>query len=432
MKNSRFIDEYKISIQNKTPLKIGNGKDDIDILIDKNNQMPIIPGSSLAGAFKSYLSNIGEERKVELVFASEQNDGLDSKIYVSDSYGDKFDIGIRPGIRRDYEYGTSIEGGKYETAFIEVNTNFEINIKCFSENKEQRKIEKELINKLIIGIRDKKLRLGANKMNGFGSFQINNVEVVRFDLGNKNDLKDYLLNNKKYEKVDYKKLNDYSNNIYISFKFTGEIKDSLIIKENLYIESADCENMKNSVGQDIIPGSVIKGMLRQYNTIILKTLNKERKIIDKIYGSSPEIKKDYAIGNVMVDDAIIENPKYCLYNRIKVDRFTGGVTTGGKFNEKRVKGYIEINLSLKKLEDDNENKVAIGMILLTLRDLGLSKIPLGSSSSIGSGRIIGKKISILDDDTVVNIEFKDNTVKSNNDKYIKDLINQIEEIKEVM
>ena len=32
MKGSRFISEYKISLKNKTPLKIGNGKDEMDIL----------------------------------------------------------------------------------------------------------------------------------------------------------------------------------------------------------------------------------------------------------------------------------------------------------------------------------------------------------------------------------------------------------------
>lgn len=432
MKGSRFISEYKISLKNKTPLKIGNGKDEMDILIDKNSQKPLILGSSLAGAFKSYLIDIGEEDSVNLVFGCESKDGSDSKIYISDSYGDKLDIGTRPGIRRDYKFGTSLDGGKYETTFIEIDTNFEFKIKCFASSEEENKVEHDLINKIIIGIRDNKLRLGSNKMNGFGSFEIKGVEVAKFDLGNKNDIKDYILNNRKYEKIDYSKLETISNKGYITFKFDGEIIDSLIVKENLYIEDVDCENMKNYLNQDIIPGSTIKGLLRQYNTVILNTLNKEISIIDKIYGSSPDVRENHKIGRLLADDVIIENPKYCTYNRIKVDRFTGGVTTGGKFNEKRVKGNIGINISLRRLENNNENKIAIGLILMTLRDLGLSKIAIGSSSSVGSGRIKGKSVVVLDNDKTIKVTFENNMVKANDNNYINDVISQIEQIKEVI
>lgn len=432
MKGSRFINEYKISLKNKTPLKIGNGKDEVDILIDKNSQKPLILGSSLAGAFKSYLVDMGEEENVNLVFGSENNNGSDSKIYISDSCGDKLNLGSRPGIRRDYKFGTSLDGGKYETTFIDINTDFEVKIKCFASNKEEKELEEDLVNKILIGLRDKNLRLGSSKMNGFGSFEINNVEVAKFDLGNKNHAKNYILNKKIYEKIDYKKLENSSSKGYINFKFTGEIIDSLIVKENLYMEDVDCENMKNALGQDIIPGSTIKGLLRQYNTVILNTLNKEISIIDKIYGSSPDNREKHKIGRLLADDVIIENPKYCTYNRIKVDRFTGGVTTGGKFNERRVKGEVEISLSLKRLENDNENKATIGMILMTLRDLGLSKTTIGSSSSIGSGRMKGKNIVVSDNDKIVEITFENDLVRSNDSKYINDAISQIESIKEVV
>lgn len=431
MKGSRFISEYKISLKNKTPLKIGNGKEESDILIDQNSQKPLIMGSSFAGAFKSYLLDVGEEKNVNLVFGSESKDNLDSKIYISDSYGHKLRLGNRPGIRRDYEYGTSKEGCKFDTTFIEMDTNFEVKIKCFAKSKEEKVIEENLINKSIVGIREGKLRLGANKMNGFGNFEINNVEVAKFDLGNKNDARDYILNNKKYKNIDYARLDDDSSKGYISFKFEGEVIDSLIVKENILIEDVDCENMKNGLGQDIIPGSTIKGMLRQYNSVILKTLNKDLSIIDKIYGSSPDIKLNHNTGRLVANDVIVGNSKYCTYNRIKIDRFTGGVTTGGKFNEKRVKGNVMINLLLKRFENDDENKVAVGMILMTLRDLGLSKIAIGSSCTVGSGRINGKNIEIIDNDKKIEVTFQNNMIKINDNKYINAAIGQIEKIKEV-
>ena len=158
MKNSKFISEYKISIVNVTPLKIGNGKDEMDILIDKNENKPLILGSSISGAIKNYLVDLGENNRVDKVFGSEIDNGKESKIYVADSIGNKLQISSRPGIRRSYEYGTSLDKGKYETSFIDINTEFEIKVKLFAKDKEELEIEKELIRKSIGGLISSNLR----------------------------------------------------------------------------------------------------------------------------------------------------------------------------------------------------------------------------------------------------------------------------------
>ena len=69
---------------------------------------------------------------------------------------------------------------------------------------------------------------------------------------------------------------------------------------------------------------------------------------------------------------------------------------------------------------------------MTLRDLGLSKIAIGSSSSVGSGRIKGKSVVVLDNDKTIKLTFENNMVKSNDNNYINDVISQIEQIKEVI
>ena len=69
---------------------------------------------------------------------------------------------------------------------------------------------------------------------------------------------------------------------------------------------------------------------------------------------------------------------------------------------------------------------------MTLRDLGLSKIAIGSSSSVGSGRIKGKSVVVLDNDKTIKVTFENNMVKANDNNYINDVISQIEQIKEVI
>ena len=428
MKNSKFISEYKISIVNVTPLKIVNGKDEMDILIDKNENKPLILGSSISGAIKNYLVDLGENNRVDKVFGSEIDNGKESKIYVADSIGNKLQISSRPGIRRSYEYGTSLDKGKYETSFIDINTEFEIKVKLFAKDKEELEIEKELIRKSIGGLISSNLRLGASKMNGFGSFKVNKVEIVDFNLSKKEDMKNYILDNKNFKTVNLDKFKEENNSGYIEFSFKGSILDSMIVKQNLESEDVDCENMKNSKEEDIIPGSTIKGLLREYSTKILNTLDKDISIVERIFGSSPDNKEEHTIGKLLSQDIIIKNPKYCTYNRIKVDRFTGGVTTGGKFNEKRVKGNIDIKLSLRKLDDDNDTKAAVGMIIMTLRDLGLSKLTIGSSSSVGSGRLCGREINIVDDNKKIKIDFT-NELAISDKSYVDESIEAIMKIK---
>ena len=205
----------------------------------------------------------------------------------------------------------------------------------------------------------------------------------------------------------------------------------MIVKQYLMDEKeADCINMINSKEESIIPGTTIKGFFREYNTKILNTLGLEDKLflIEDIYGTDPNRKtQTHTIGKVLTSDVVIKNPKYCVYNRIKVDRFTGGVMTGGKFDEERVQGDLNFRVSLKKLEENN--KAAVGLILLTFRDLGLSKLTIGSSSSIGAGRIKGSKLTVKENDKVVEIKFEDEKLICNDMDYVNEAIKAIKNIK---
>ena len=232
-------------------------------------------------------------------------------------------------------------------------------------------------------------------------------------------------------RIKLENFKDKGNQGYIEFDFDGSIIDSMIVKEYQIKENeADCKNMTNSKDESIIPGTTIKGLFREYNTKILKTLGLDDKLflIEDIYGTDAKSEsKTHFIGKVLTSDVVVKNPKYCVYNRIKVDRFTGGVVTGGKFDEERVQGDLSFRISLKKLDDNN--KAAVGLILLTFRDLGLSKLPIGSSSSIGAGRIKGNTLTIKENDKVVKIEFENGKLICNDMDYVNEAIKAIKNIK---
>lgn len=432
MKGIEFVKEYKIDLVNLTPLKIGNGKDELDLLIDKNTQKPIILGSSIAGAVKNYLIDLKLKDGVNKYLGKEDEskDERESKIYISDAYGNEFKLSTRTGIKRSYKYGTSEKDAKYDMNFIDIDTGFELNFKLFAKNEEELKDEDELIKNVIEGFKGGNLRLGANKMSGFGKFSVKKVQARILDLKQRKDMVSYIMDDKDYTTLKLDNFKDRGNQGYIEFDFDGSIIDSMIVKEYQIKENeADCKNMTNSKDESIIPGTTIKGLFREYNTKILKTLGLEEKLflIEDIYGTDAKSGvKTHFIGKVLTSDVVVKNPKYCVYNRIKVDRFTGGVVTGGKFDEERVQGDLSFRISLKKLEYNN--KAAVGLILLTFRDLGLSKLPIGSSSSIGAGRIKGNKLTIKENDKVVKIEFENGKLICNDMDYVNEAIKAIKNI----
>lgn len=432
MKDIEFVKEYKIDLVNLTPLKIGNGKDELDLLIDKNTQKPIILGSSIAGAVKNYLIDLKFKDDVNKYLGKEDEskDDRESKIYIADAYGSEFKLSTRTGIKRSYKYGTSEDKAKYDMDFIDMDTEFELNFKLFAKNEKELKVEDELIKNVIEGFKGGNLRLGANKMSGFGKFSVKKVQARTLDLKQRKDLISYIMDDKDYTTLKLENFKDKGNKGYIEFDFDGSIIDSMIVKEYQIKENEpDCKNMTNSKNESIIPGTTIKGLFREYNTKILKTLGLDDKLflIEDIYGTDAKSEsKTHFIGKVLTSDVVVKNPKYCVYNRIKVDRFTGGVVTGGKFDEQRVQGDLSFRISLKKLEYNN--KAAVGLILLTFRDLGLFKLPIGSSSSIGAGRIKGNKLTIKENDKAIKIEFKNGKLICNDMDYVNEAIKAIKNI----
>lgn len=391
-----FISEIKLKIKNKTPLKIGSGSDEFDLLIDKNNNF-FIPASSIKGSFRNYLKN---EKNLEKFFGGQN---VESKIYFFDTFSTKSNLVSRNGIRIDEKFSVAKKGALYEMNFLEEGAVFEVLFKVFSDTKEELNEAKNLLYKALGGLKSEEIRFGSNKTSGFGSFLVEEVKERNFDL--KSDLESYVLNTKNFENI---KIEKFESENYEIIKFVGSVKDSLIIKNG-------SESIKNSSGEYVIYGSTLKGMLRGYTQKIVNTLNKDKDFVDNLFGNE-EIS-----GKVFLSDAKLTNVSEVVYNRIKIDRFTGGAISGALMNEKRIDCDLSFEIKFKKTDDEIFNKKSMALILLTLRDLGAGEVLIGSSKSIGSGRILGENIYLNEKElitfnkekfTVKNKSYIDSVMKS--------------------
>ena len=101
--------------------------------------------------------------------------------------------------------------------------------------------------------------------------------------------------------------------------------------------------------------------------------------------------------------------------RIHIDKFTGGVMYGGLFSETPAYGELTIRVDLEE-----ENKKAAGLLLMALRDVGLGILPLGSGSSIGRGYIDGSELLIKEGTEVIaKINLKSRQIEQGADLIIE-------------
>ena len=91
-----------------------------------------------------------------------------------------------------------------------------------------------------------------------------------------------------------------------------------------------------------------------------------------------------------------------------------------------VQGNTNFNVLYKKSGNDEKDNFTVGLITLALRDLGTENLAVGGGSSTGRGRFKASKMSISDDNDLIEIDFNNKAILSNKDilhKYVEAVIN---------
>jgi CRISPR/Cas system CSM-associated protein Csm3 (group 7 of RAMP superfamily) len=104
--------------------------------------------------------------------------------------------------------------------------------------------------------------------------------------------------------------------------------------------------------------------------------------------------KEAKSSRLVVHEKVIEKATELVQNRIAIDRFTGGAYHGALFDEQPIFGGNDTIVTIK-LELRNPEKYEIGLLLLLLKDLWTSDLPVGGENSIGRGRLKGIKADLI-------------------------------------
>ena len=392
-----------VMIKSLSPLLIGDG--DKDLLIDQESNMAYLPATSIAGSFRSYLRETDEDY-AELFGYQSKNESRMSSVYIRDSFSPIKTIERRDGVRIDGKTGSNVSGGKMDRLYFEKGLKFKLSFKIKGDNCEK---QKEMIYKCLKALDMGFIRLGGSKSNGLGRFELITVKETIFNLGNIDDFYRYL-------KRDYNKTEDITEKInttpttsnYILFTMLGELTTPLLIKspETFDPDSVDDSSIKS--GNDyIIPGSSFKGVLKSRIQMIADYFNQSENV-HAMFGTSKTQKGRNILSRVFVEESIIENKTYAeevTYNRIKIDKFTGGVRPSALMNDIPVQGEVGFNVVFRKTDKEEFDDFSIGLILLALKDMGTENLMLGGGAGIGRGRFRANTLNMLQGDTKIEIDF---------------------------
>lgn len=479
-----------------TPTCLGTGDTDsptdLPLLRDSlDDKYALLTGSSIAGALRNYLrernKGYGEsDRRYELatklfgdLFAYENEKSLSeqqkiklreqdtqSPLIIDDSISTQpIQPELRDGVKINSITRTAADKAKYDLELLQAGTEFPL---CFELLIEKDSNETELRKGLAItlsGLAKGEISLGMKKRRGFGRCHVEEWQVWNFNLEDARDrilwlnfehwhtglfpnhpthssIKDALT------QVGIQIVEDKRERFIISAEF--KLVGSLLIRsgQDTPKRAPDVVHLKSKRhGKDesVLPGTTLAGVLRHRAERIVKTLGSCSPIVDELFGFV--VGKQAKSSRLIVHETLIKNATDLVQNRIAIDRFTGGAYHGALFDEQPIFGSDETIVSIE-LELRNPKDCEIGLLLLLLKDLWTSDLPIGGESSIGRGRLAGKEATLIwqkvqnmqewkitqnNNDETLSFEDKNNPnnskVKEELENLVKKFVNHSKEVK---
>lgn len=379
-----YAARYSVQASCLSPLRTGGPDGDPEtVLLDRDGGC-LIQGSSLAGAFREWVTNWQGPSLSDQLFGTQQNEGC---LIVSDGrFAPDTLVGRRPRLRIDRATGTAARGGKFDLAQVEAGSSFSFEILWRGTERcpEQQKAVEAMLGAMQAG----QIRLGAQKNNGLGRVALT-VTKQFFDMHQPGDRTAWLEETGKGELLALPAVPGQRT----LFVLEGEI-DGLLVKASSSRfkqeggKGSYLPNLEEN-GAAVLPGSSVKGAVRSWSERIAKSMNLTTDLTDQLFGAAPENQQQGRAGRVRVEDLRLVHAKKRQISRIRINRFTGGVIRQGLLTEEPL--YSPVRLELSVLD---ATSLECALLLYALRDLGLGLYNLGSGWAVGRGLLQNARITV--------------------------------------
>ena len=390
---------FYIQIQLESPLNVASGEDawtDADILRDFEGK-PFVPGSSLAGAMRSYVGERENEWNL-FGYSADDTQGKMSSLFISDlTFAEDTVMGVRDGVGLN-ENKVAKAGSKYDMEILEngLKGHFYLELVIREGDDEERMTS--TLSSVFRGIQRGEIRLGQKKTRGFGAFKILKLAVRRYGREN------YLEYAEAYKASTWENMPDQLESwlhMEMDSNRMVHIEVPLVMKGGISIRQYAARKNEpdfvhlTSKGIPVIPGSSFAGAIRHRVKQILITLTDEceesviRKnevegIVSRMFGSVSD--NEGHASNIIISEARIQDAKPLTMVRTGISRFESAVRDGALYKEKTyVDGHFKLEISVRKGKDPVESNWMIGILLLAIKDIQNGYLAVGGQTAVGRG-----------------------------------------------
>lgn len=414
-----------------TPAHFGNGEVrgdalvDMTLLLDEVDRIALIPGTTIAGALRSYL------RERLYGFGAREPDQKNSPVtrlfgplrtgtravdqsllIVDDALALTEGTTLRDGVCIDPLSATAFPKRKFDIELLEAGTAFDLHFELLVKTDETQSLL-PFVAAALSGLEYEEIRLGARKTRGFGQCKVSGWTVSRYRLKDPHDLMLWLATPAHQHRKDASygpiavaladiiPVADRRSTATLTATFTLEGSSMLIRSGFGEADSGpDMEHLHASHVDGsrwpVIPGTTWAGVLRHRALRIARTLATDagtslenaNKLVDDMFGIMPKDNDGGQASRITVNESRIDGGQSLYQTRVRIDRFTGGAFEGALYEQAPVYGSTGANVQLR-LKLSNPQGYEIGMLILLLKDLWTGDLTVGGEASVGRGHLTG-------------------------------------------
>lgn len=392
MKNPvKYRKYYAAELSFASPVAVSGGEDyesDADLIRNRDGEI-FIPGTSLAGALRNYISR---KKDCEKLFGySEGEKGRMSAVSLSDLYFDQEKIQVSLRDRVELTDDRTVKN-KFDQEIIETGAKGILYLE-YVVRKEQEGLDCEaLIASLFQGMQDGEIRFGSDKNRGYGRVRIAKVYEKGFG---PEDVDAWI----GFQRAD-RELSKYEEHSYEEWKQAHScasagkyVKISVPLKQKGGIsirkystkpDRADYEHMTCN-GQPVIPGSSWNGAIRgdAKNILMEAGVKRPEKMIGAWFGNLDT--EDRCQSSIVVGESILRDSVSLPMTRNKINRFDASTVDGALYSEiSCMNGKTELELMVRK-DAAGEYKAILGLLFLVIRDIQNGYVAVGGQVAVGRG-----------------------------------------------
>lgn len=406
-----------------SPLLVGSGEnEDTDMdLITAPEGTYMIPGSSLAGAMRAYLTKSLGKEKADFLFGNRNREGIrdggeidyQSSIFVYDVMLKDGVKAKRNGVRLDCRK-TAEELSRYDMQILEPGAKFWIRLELTVRERRIETSAKEALEEsfallcdCLSGMENGVLRVGAKSRRGYGKLHIAGVSYCDFIMDREEDFQKWLdfdwnrlPDEQKSRKSVPKERKDHCLRIPLKVKDTILIRDYYLKpmgKGGVYLDYGQLVR-KDERETAVIPGSSWAGAVRSYLAHVVQEAGKmeswetAQEALEPFFGTwKTKGKEKLESSKLLFEESKLTATKagegYADLSRNSIDRLFGGTVNGALYHE-RIWAGGETELVIRwqdKEMGDCLQEVLYGLLYWVICGLYEGFLTVGGETAVGRG-----------------------------------------------